>query len=93
VVVDELIRLAADPEATVDARAGAEWGLRRITGMATAREGMAGMEAAHRQLVRADIERFLERRAEDAPRTAPTQPPAGTPIGGGTAGEVLIRVP
>jgi hypothetical protein len=93
VVVDELIRLAADPEASVDARAGAEWGLRRIAGMAAVREGMAGMEAAHRQLVRADIERFLERRAEDAPRTAPTQPPAGTPIGGGNAGEVPTRVP
>jgi hypothetical protein len=93
VVVDELIRLAADPEASVDARAGAEWGLRRIAGMATVRDGMTGMEAAHRQLVRADIERFLERRAEDAPRTIPTPPPAGSPIGGGNAREVPSRVP
>jgi hypothetical protein len=29
-VVDELIRLARDTRASVEARAGAEWGLRRI---------------------------------------------------------------
>jgi hypothetical protein len=93
VVVDELIRLAAEPEASVETRAGAEWGLRRIAGMAVVREGITGMEAAHRQLARADIERFLERRAEDAPRTQLTQPPAGTPIGGGNAHELPGRVP
>lgn len=84
VVVDELIRLAGDPEASVEARAGAEWGLRRISAMATVSQGMNTMEAAHRQLVRADIERFLERRSEDAPRTTPTRTPAGPPIGSGT---------
>ncbi|HSJ64644.1 MAG TPA: zinc-dependent metalloprotease [Gemmatimonadaceae bacterium] len=83
VVVDELMRLAADSEASVEARAGAEWGLRRIAGMAAVREGMTGMEAAHRQLVRADINRFLERTVEPTRRTDPTPPPAGTPIGGG----------
>jgi hypothetical protein len=41
------------------------------------------MEAAHLQLVGADIERFLERRAGETGRTTPTQAPAGTPIGGG----------
>ena len=88
VVLDELIRLAADPEAAVDARAGAEWGLRRIAGLAATREGMNAMEAAHRQLARADIERFLERRAEDAPRSSPTPTPAGPPIGSGVPDRV-----
>jgi hypothetical protein len=83
VVVDELLRLAADAEASVEARAGAEWGLRRIAGMAAVREGMTGMEAAHRQLVRADINRFLDRTVEPTRRTEPIPPPAGTPIGGG----------
>ena len=83
VVVDELLRLAADPEASVESRAGAEWGLRRIAALATVREGITGMEAAHRQLVRADIERFLDRTAEATTPTTPTPPPAGTPIGGG----------
>ncbi|HUF29258.1 MAG TPA: zinc-dependent metalloprotease, partial [Gemmatimonadaceae bacterium] len=81
VVVDELIRLASEPDASVEARAGAEWGLRRISGIAAPREGVTGMEAAHRQLVRADIDRFLERRSDDVPLTAPTRAPAGTPIG------------
>jgi hypothetical protein len=83
VVVDELIRLAADGDASVESRAGAEWGLRRIAGLATVRQGISGMEAAHRQLVRADIERFLERRAGETVRSTPLPPPAGTPIGGG----------
>jgi hypothetical protein len=84
VVVDELIRLAGEPDASVEARAGAEWGLRRIAALAPVRDGITGMEAAHRQLVRADIERFLERRSGEVPLTVPTRAPAGTPIGGGT---------
>jgi hypothetical protein len=83
VVVDELIRLAGDAEASVESRAGAEWGLRRIAGMTGPRVGLPDMEAAHLQLVGADIERFLERRAGETGRTTPTQAPAGTPIGGG----------
>jgi hypothetical protein len=83
VVVDELIRLAADAEASEDSRAGAEWGLRRIAALTGPRVGLSDMEAAHLQLVGADIERFLERRAGETGRTTPTQAPAGTPIGGG----------
>ena len=84
VVADELLWLAADSSATPDARAGAEWGLRRIlrstvsepTGARDVRE-----MAAHRAAVRADIERYLETGVAPPRRTRVLPAPPGTPIG------------
>ena len=81
VVVDELIQLAADESATVEGRAGAEWGLRRVAAIIEQREPATSSAAAHLQLAYADIQRLLDR---PAPATAPSQPlssPPGTPIG------------
>jgi hypothetical protein len=81
VVVDELIALAADDGATIEARAGAEWGLRRIFEMIQAEEARVPEEQAHRVLAWADIERFLNRQAEPTDRSSPISVPPGTPIG------------
>lgn len=82
VVVDQLIALASDERATPESRAAAEWGLRRVTRLA----GVATADPdaqAHRQLVTADIERFMGRRdAGTARRSGPASPP-GVPIGSG----------
>lgn len=83
VVVDELIRLASDTSATVEARAGAEWGLRKIARVLETRRPTTPAEEAHQVLAAADIRRFLERREPAAPRLEPLPPPRGTPIGSG----------
>ncbi len=69
VVVDELLALAANEDATTEARAAAEWGLRRAQARAaTAVSEMGGTDApdvatlvAHAQRVVGDIDRFFER--------------------------------
>ena len=82
-LVDGLIDLAADDGATVEARAAAEWGLRRVAALAGERALSAEpSEEAHLELAAADIRRFLERRFEGGARTDPLAPPPGTPIGG-----------
>ncbi|HET7295714.1 MAG TPA: zinc-dependent metalloprotease [Gemmatimonadales bacterium] len=82
VVTDELIRLAGAERATPEARAAAEWGLRRIARLATGAAGAADVETqAHRQLVVADITRFLERRDAGLPTRPPVETPPGAPIG------------
>lgn len=88
VVVDELIRLAADADATVEARAAAEWALRRIAGRLTSGERTAAASPgeAHRTLAAADIQRFLERRAAPTALAAPLPIPPNMPLipmGGG----------
>jgi hypothetical protein len=80
VVVDELIRLAANAEATPEARAGAEWGLRRIAGRLGSRQATASPGEAHRALAAADIERFLERRALPTSLYAPLPIPPNMPL-------------
>jgi hypothetical protein len=83
-LVDGLVDLASDENATVEARAAAEWGLRQIRERADA--GARGADAstlAHLQLAASDIERFMERRFEGGRRTDALAPPPGTPIGGG----------
>jgi hypothetical protein len=85
-LVDVLIDLAASPSATVESRAAAEWGLRRIADRASMLVGPgAGAAdspaAAHAQLVLADIQRFVDRRFEGGQRTDALAPPPGTPIG------------
>ena len=69
VIVDELLALAADEDATTEARAAAEWGLRRAQGRAVAAVSEAGGTdapdaatlVAHAQRVVGDIDRFFER--------------------------------
>jgi hypothetical protein len=81
VVVDELLDLAANAEATVESRAAAEWGLRRIADIIQQREPRLPVEEAHRTMAWADIERFLQRRTLPADRSGPVPQPPGTPIG------------
>jgi hypothetical protein len=82
VVLDELIRLASDADATVEARAGAEWGLRRIARIVDEREPRTAAEEAHDALAAADILRFLQRRGPAIDRSEAVPAPRGTPIGG-----------
>jgi hypothetical protein len=80
VVVDELLRLAADPRATPETRATAEWALRDVKRRAAA-VAPADVDArAHRELAVADIDRFLGRREPFAPRPEPARTP-GTSLG------------
>jgi len=82
VVTDELIRLASAERATPEARAAAEWGLRRIVRLAAApAPGSDAETQAHRELVAADITRFLERRDAGSPRRPAPETPPGAPIG------------
>ncbi len=55
-VLDVLIDLADNGDATPEARAAAEWGLRRIA------SGIEASTNAHAQLARSDIERYLTHR-------------------------------
>jgi hypothetical protein len=81
-VLDELVNLGSDADATVEARAAAEWGLRQIAGViGSAAETPNPSVAAHRELAAADIERFLARRYEGGERTEGLPAPPGTPIG------------
>ena len=50
--------LAANPDATVEARAAAEWGLRRVL---EEPRGSSVVAIAHQMHVEGDITRFLER--------------------------------
>lgn len=82
VVLDQLSRLAGEPAAAPEARAAAEWGLRRIARTLARAPAVADAETqAHRELAAADIERFLSRR--DGPTTRPVSPtaPPLAPIG------------
>ncbi|MDX1674932.1 MAG: zinc-dependent metalloprotease [Longimicrobiales bacterium] len=74
VVADELIALAANDDATPEARAAAEWGLRRVLGRA-ARPAHAPEAAAHRQHVATSINRFLERGWGTAEPSEPLEGP------------------
>ena len=80
VVVDELIRLAANAGAAPEARAAAEWGLRRISARLGARQATASPGEAHRALAAADIERFLERRALPTTLSTPLPVPPNMPL-------------
>jgi len=83
VVVDELIDLAADTSATVESRAAAEWGLRRIAEMISTYAVRLPEEEAHHMKAAADIQRFLDRPDATAVRSVPVAPPPAAPIGGG----------
>ena len=81
VVVDGLIDLAADAEASVEVRAAAEWALDNIGRVAAERGPLDGSDAAHLALVTADIDRFMSRPYEPTERSRPRGMPDGTPIG------------
>jgi hypothetical protein len=85
---DELMRLAAHPEATPEGQAAAEWGLRRIAGRLTG--GPAPTDraaAAHRRATLSAVERFLARTEAAGPRPEPPPVPRGWALGdGGEAG-------
>jgi hypothetical protein len=81
-VVDGLIDLAGDPAASVESRAAAEWGLRRLLDTLQGGDPRLPEEQAHRLLAWADIERFLNRRDDGTARSTPNATPPGTPIGG-----------
>jgi hypothetical protein len=61
-VLDQLIELARNERASPEARAGAEWGLRRVASLMKARTSTIRAEVAHRTSEIADIDRFLEDR-------------------------------
>lgn len=83
VVVDELLALAADGDATTEARAAAEWGLRRARARAgdLASEAGPGEEVngatqfAHAARLVSAIDRFFERPWEAGERTEAPQGP------------------
>ncbi len=75
-VVQRLMELAADTQATAAVRANASAGLRRIKALA------AASATAHAAGTREDITRFLSRPAEPFKKTDPLPTPAGEPIGG-----------
>jgi hypothetical protein len=77
--VTRLMDLAADAEASPQARAVATEALRELGAMLKlAGPGAAG---AHRRATRDDIERFLARPDQPRKQTAPFTPPPGDPIG------------
>jgi hypothetical protein len=75
-VVQRLMELAADTQATSAVRAEATAGLRRIRSLA------ATSSTAHAAAAREDILRFLSRPAEPFKKADPLPTPAGEPIGG-----------
>jgi hypothetical protein len=76
VVVQRLMDLAADAQASPLVRAQASAGLRRIKTMT------ASMATAYAAAAREDITRFLSRPADAYKKTDPLPVPAGEPIGG-----------
>jgi hypothetical protein len=82
VVIDQLIELAGNADATVESRAAAEWGLRSIAEMIETRVVRAPAEEAHYGLATADINRFLTRTMVASGLSEAVAPPPGTPIGG-----------
>jgi len=77
----ELAELAGNADAVIEARAAAEWGLRRILELLDERQPLTVADAAHLEFTAADISRFLAR-SETAPgRGQDPRLPLGTPIG------------
>jgi hypothetical protein len=79
-VVDQLLRLAADRDASPEVRGIAEWKLASLRAMARATTGRSDEARAHAALAASDITRWLERRELPMPTPALRAPP-GDPIG------------
>ncbi|NNF13212.1 MAG: DUF5117 domain-containing protein [Gemmatimonadetes bacterium] len=81
VVVDELLALAANDQASIEARAGAEWGLRRAQTHARSASGgaeaepVAAAHPAHAARVVETIDRFFDRPWSESERSAPAPGP------------------
>ncbi len=80
-VVDGLLQLAGDDDATVEARAAAEWRLMQLADAVDQRAASVPEVQAHLALALGDIHRFLGRRDDATSRSNPLQPPPGSPIG------------
>ena len=76
VVVQRLMDLSADGQASAQVRAEASAGLRRIKTVS------AAIPTAHAAAAREDIARFLARPADTYKKTEPLPTPPGEPIGG-----------
>jgi hypothetical protein len=82
VVVRRLIGLAGDPQAAPGVRSRVEGELRNLNRRLAAGPGAAA-EATQRAFLTGEINRYLDRRQDDAPkRPEPPPPPPGQPIGG-----------
>lgn len=79
-VVDGLIDLASDSQATVDVRAIAEWDLEQLASRIADAEPSSPAARAHARLALRDTQRFLNRTSGATPRTEPLAPPPGSPI-------------
>ncbi|HKZ51759.1 MAG TPA: zinc-dependent metalloprotease [Candidatus Acidoferrales bacterium] len=80
-VLDRLLALAADKEATVEVRAVAEWALTGLLDDLKDQENPDPVGEAMRQLAERDITRFLNRTAEATEGSKALEAPAGSPIG------------
>ncbi|HEX2779679.1 MAG TPA: zinc-dependent metalloprotease, partial [Gemmatimonadaceae bacterium] len=81
-VADRLLALAADQDASPDARAGAELAIARLRPVALARAGERGASAAqaHWAAIAGDFARWIDRRELPKPTPALVAPP-GDPFG------------
>jgi hypothetical protein len=80
-VLDRLLELAADKEATVEVRAVAEWGLAELLDDIKDQENPDPTGEALRQLAERDITRFLNRTDKATEPSKALEPPPGSPIG------------
>ncbi len=81
-VLDGLLALAADRQATPQARASAEMQLAQLARRLEGRRASDAAQRAHEELAARDVRRFLERSAEPTQPSRPVPLPPGTPIGG-----------
>ncbi|MEW5930971.1 MAG: zinc-dependent metalloprotease [Gemmatimonadota bacterium] len=81
-VLDRLIALAGDPQATAQVRASAELQLADLARRLEGRRAPDAAQRAHETAAARDARRFLERGAEPTPPSRPLPLPPGTPIGG-----------
>lgn len=79
-VLDRLLALAADKEATVEVRAVAEWALWGLLDDLKDQQHPEPLGEALRQLAVRDIERFFNRTDRPTARTPALEPPPGSPI-------------
>ena len=65
VLLDELMSLASHQDATVEARAGAIWGIAQIAEFLQEQEPISDAAEAHYGMALSDIDRFFSRGAEN----------------------------
>lgn len=81
VVLDGLLELAADKQASAEVRAVAEWALADLLDDIKQQEHPNPLGEAMRQMAERDIQRFLSRPGAVTERSKPLDPPPGSPIG------------